>query len=326
MIETRVTKMFGLDHPIMQGGMQRVSTAELVAAVASAGALGFLSALTQPSPESLRKEIERTRSLTQRDFGVNLTILPSQNPPDYEAYAQVICESGIKVVETAGRNPEFLMPMFRRHGVRVVHKCTAVKHALKAEQIGCDAVIIDGFEAAGHPGENDTPSLVLLPRAIASLTVPVIACGGFANGHGLAAALSLGAEAVSMGTRFMASRESPIHQSLKDTLIAATELDTQLILRKFRNTARVYRNEVAIEVARRETEIGCTFEDVSPLVSGSKGGEVLETGDLSRGIFWAGISCGLISDTPPVAEIVERISSEAQERIQSLARRIHVSK
>lgn len=320
MIKTRVTEMFDLRHPVLQGGMQRVSTAELVSAVANAGALGFLSALTQSTPEALRQEIERTQSMTQNIFGVNLTILPSINQPDYQGYARAICESGIKVVETAGRNPEFLMPVFRDYGVHVIHKCTTVKHAIKAEQIGCSAVIIDGFEAAGHPGENDVPSLVLLPTAVEAVSIPVIACGGFADGKGLAAALALGAQAVSMGTRFMVTQESPIHPKLKTTLVEASELDTQLIFRKFRNTARVYRNGVAQQVASLESKNGCTFEHVAHLVSGIKSAEVLQTGDLDRGIFWAGISCGRIDDIPTVMELVERISSTAGERIETLYR------
>lgn len=307
--------MLGMEHPIMQGGMQRVSTAELTAAVANAGAMGFLSALTQPTPSELVREIARTRSMTDRAFGVNLTILPSRTPPPYTEYVKAIVDSGIKVVETAGYSPERFMPLFDEAGVRVLHKCTAVKHALKAQSLGCAAVIIDGFEAAGHPGEDGIGSLVLLPRAVDQLDVPVVACGGFSDARGLVAALALGADAVSMGTRFMATEEAPIHENLKQKLVEATELDTQLIFRSFRNTARVYRNTVAEKVAEIESRRGVEFVDVADLVAGEKGAAVLETGDLELGIFWAGLSSGLVYDVPTVAELVSRIAGEAEEII-----------
>jgi nitronate monooxygenase len=312
MLKTRLTEMFGIDCPIMQGGMQRVSTAELVAAVANAGALGFLSALTQPTPEALTTEIERTRSMTDKVFGVNLTILPSRTPPPYEEYGRAIVDSGVKVVETAGYSPEPFMPMFKEAGIRVIHKCTAIKHAKKAQKVGCAAVVIDGFEAAGHPGEDGIGSLVLVPRAVDELDVPVIACGGFSDGRGLVAALALGADAVSMGTRFMATREAPIHDSLKQKVVEATELDTQLIFRKFRNTARVYKNSVAVEVAEIESRPETDFSDVADLVAGERGARVLETGDLDLGIFWAGLSSGLVYDVPTTAELVRRIVAEAE--------------
>jgi nitronate monooxygenase len=312
MIKTRVTDLFGLKYPIMQGGMHRVSTAELVSAVANAGALGFLTALTQPTPEDLRKEIERTQSLTDQIFGVNLTILPALEPPPYEEYAEVIVESGIKVVETAGRSPEPFMPAFEAAGVKVVHKCTSVRHAKKAEKVGCAAVIVDGFEAAGHPGEDDIGSLVLLPRAVDELEVPVVACGGFSDGRGLVAALALGAEAVSMGTRFLCTREAPVHDQVKQRLVEASELDTQLILRKFRNTARVFKNSVSEQVAQIEKLPESEFADIAPLVSGARGAVVLETGDLEHGIWWAGVSAGLVHDIPTVAELIERIVADAE--------------
>ncbi|TFG39961.1 MAG: nitronate monooxygenase [Candidatus Aminicenantes bacterium] len=312
MLKTRLTEMLGIEHPIMQGGMQRVSTAELTAAVADAGAMGFLSALTQPTPRELVREIERTRSMTDRAFGVNLTILPSRTPPPYTEYVKAIVDSGIKVVETAGYSPERFMPLFDEAGVRVLHKCTAVKHALKAQSLGCAAVIIDGFEAAGHPGEDGIGSLVLLPRAVDQLDVPVVACGGFSDARGLVAALALGADAVSMGTRFMATREAPIHASLKQRLVEATELDTQLIFRRFKNTARVFKNSVAEKVAEIESRPGAEFVDVADLVAGERGVAVLETGDLELGIFWAGLSSGLVYDVPSVAELVSRIVSEAE--------------
>ena len=323
MLKTRLTELFGIKHPIMQGGMQRVSTAELVAAVANAGALGFLSALTQPTPEALAAEIKRTRSMTDRPFGVNLTILPSLTPPPYEEYGRAIVDSGVKVVETAGYSPEPFMPMFTEAGIKVIHKCTAIKHAKKAQKVGCAAVIIDGFEAAGHPGEDGIGSLVLVPRAVDELDVPVIACGGFSDGRGLVAALALGADAVSMGTRFMATREAPIHDSLKQKLVEASELDTQLIFRKFRNTARVYKNSVAIEVAEIESRPEAEFADVADLVSGERGAVVLETGDIEHGIFWAGLSSGLIYDIPTTAELVTRIVADADriihERLSGIA-------
>jgi len=316
MLKTRLTQMFGMEHPIMQGGMQRVSTAELVAAVANAGALGFLSALTQPTPEALAAEIERTRSMTDKVFGVNLTILPSQTPPPYEEYGRAIVESGLKVVETAGYSPEPFMPMFNEAGIKVIHKCTAIKHAKKAQKVGCAAVVIDGFEAAGHPGEDGIGSLVLVPRAVDELDVPVIACGGFSDARGLVAALALGADAVSMGTRFMATREAPIHDTLKHKLVEASELDTQLIFRKFRNTARVFKNSVAVEVAEIESRPETEFTDVADLVSGERGAVVLETGDMEHGIFWAGLSSGLVYDIPTTAELVSRIVSDAEQIIR----------
>ena len=283
MIKTRFTELFNIEHPIIQGGMQRVSTAELVSAVANAGALGFLSALTQPTPEALRKEIERTRSMTDKPFGVNLTILPTLTPPPYEEYAQVIVDSGIKVVETAGRSPQPFMPMFNAAGIKVIHKCTSVRHAMKAQQVGCAAVTIDGFEAAGHPGEDDIPSLVLLPRTVDELDIPVIACGGFSDARSLVAALALGADAVSMGTRFVGTEEAPVHANMKQKLLNATELDSQLIFRKFRNTARVYKNTVSTEVASIEKQPGTEFTDVADLVAGKRGAIVLETGDMEAG-------------------------------------------
>ena len=283
MLKTRVTELVGVDHPIIQGGMQRVSVAELVSAVANAGALGFLTALTQPTPEALMREVERTRSMTDKPFGVNLTILPTLTPPPYAEYARAIIESGIKVVETAGRSPEPFMPSFNEAGVKVIHKCTSVRHAKKAEAIGCAAVTIDGFEAAGHPGEDDIPSLVLVPRAVDALSVPVIACGGFSDGRSLVAALALGAEAISMGTRFVATQEAPVHDNMKEKLVAASELDTQLIFRPFRNTARVFKNSVSVQVADMEKKPGAQFDDVADLVSGKRGAVVLEKGEMEPG-------------------------------------------
>ncbi|MGH1543516.1 MAG: NAD(P)H-dependent flavin oxidoreductase [Arenicella sp.] len=317
MIKTRFTEQFEITHPIIQGGMQRVSKAELVAAVANAGALGFLSALTQASPEALIEEVKKTRSMTDLQFGVNLTILPSLSPPPYEEYAQAIIDSNIKIVETAGRSPAPFMPMFDRAGVKVIHKCTSIKHARKAQAVGCAAVVIDGFEAAGHPGEDDIPSLVLLPRAVDELDIPVIACGGFSDARSLVAALALGADAISMGTRFLGTKEAPVHAKLKQKLLASNELDTQLIFRKFKNTARVYKNTIAMEVAEIEQQTGTEFSDVAELVSGKRGEVVLDTGDMEHGIWWAGISAGLIYDIPTVEQFVSRTVSDAEDIIKN---------
>jgi len=312
MFKTRFTELFGIEHPIVQGGMQRVSTAELVAAVANAGALGFLSALTQPTPADLAVEIKRTQSMTDKPFGVNITLLPTLTPPPYAEYAQVIVDSGVKVVETAGRSPAPFMAMFNAAGIKVIHKCTSVKHALKAQSIGCAAVSIDGFEAAGHPGEEDIPSLVLVPRAVDALDIPMIACGGFSDARGLVAALALGAEAVSMGTRFVATKEAPVHINMKRKMVEASEQDTQLIFRKFGNTARVFKNTIATEVAEIERRDGTEFDDLASLVAGSRGAVVLETGDLEAGIWWAGISVGLVDDIPTVEQLVGRLVDDAE--------------
>lgn len=316
MIKTRFTEIFGIEHPVIQGGMQRVSTAELVAAVANAGGLGFVSALTQPTPQALAQEIKRTRELTDRPFGVNLTLLPTLTPPPYEEYVQVIIDSGVKIVETAGRSPQPFMPAFNAAGVKIIHKCTSVKHALKAQAIGCTAVTIDGFEAAGHPGEDDIPSMVLVPRTVDALEIPVIACGGFSDGRSLAAALALGADGISMGTRFVATREAPVHNNIKLRLVEASEKDSQLIFRKFRNTARVFKNSIATQVAAIEQQSGSEFGDVAGLVSGERGAVVIKTGDLEHGIWWAGISAGLIYDIPTVEELITRIVGDAEQIIQ----------
>lgn len=315
MITTRFTEAFGIEHPIVQGGMQWVGRAPLVAAVANAGGLGFITALTQPTPAALREEIERCRELTDRPFGVNLTTLPSINPPPYEEYRAAIVESGVRIVETAGRSPEPHMRYFKEHGVRVIHKCTSVRHAVTAERLGVDAVSIDGFECAGHPGEDDIPGLVLIPATADRLSVPFIASGGFADGRGLAAALALGADGISMGTRFMATVEADIHDNVKRRLVEADERDTRLIFRQLRNTARVADNAVSREVVAK-LEAGAVFEDIRDLVAGSRGVKVFETGDLDYGIWTAGMVQGLIRDIPTVRELVERIVGEAAQIIQ----------
>ncbi len=313
-LKTKFTEAFGVEHPIVQGGMQWVGRAELVAAVANAGALGFLTALTQPTPEALAKEIARTREMTDKPFGVNLTILPTINPPPYDEYRQVIVESGIKIVETAGSNPAPHLPMFHENGVKVLHKCTSVRHAVKAQSLGVDGISIDGFECAGHPGEDDIPGLVLIPAAADKITIPMIASGGFADARGLVAALALGADGINMGSRFMCTVESPIHQKVKEAIVAGTELDTELIFRPLRNTARVASNAVSREVVEILNR-GGKFEDVKDLVAGTRGAKVYETGDLDAGIWSVGTSMGLINDIPTVGELVSRMVSEAEDLI-----------
>lgn len=318
MIKTAATELLGIEHPIVQGGMMGVGRAELASAVSNAGALGIITALTQPTPEDLEKEIKRTREMTDKPFGVNLTLLPTIKPVPYEEYARAIVEGGIKIVETAGRSPEQFMPLFKEAGVKVIHKCTSVRHALKAEKIGCDMVSIDGFECAGHPGEDDIPGLVLIPVAASALKIPMIASGGFGDGRGLAAALALGADGINMGTRFVATKEAPVHENLKKRMVEATELDTALIFRTLRNTARVFKNSVAEKVVEIEAQPGPTnFEDLAPLVAGVKGREVMEKGDLEYGIWTAGMVMGLIKDIPDCKTLVERIVADAQEIITS---------
>ncbi len=312
MIKTRITELFGVDHPVIQGGMQWVGRAELVSAVANAGALGFLTALTQPTPEDLAKEIARTREMTDKPFGVNLTILPTLKPVPYDESLAVIVESGVKAVETAGRNPEPHLPALKAAGIKVIHKCTSVRHTVKAEKIGCDAVSIDGFECAGHPGEDDVPGLVLFPVAADAVEIPLVASGGLADGRGLAAALALGAEGINMGTRFMATVEAPIHDDIKRVLVEATERDTALVLRSQRNTGRVFRNSVAEKVIEIEAGGEATMADLAPYVSGLKAREVLETADLDKGLLWASMVVGLIHDVPTVKELVERIVADAE--------------
>ncbi|MFC9832376.1 NAD(P)H-dependent flavin oxidoreductase [Rhodococcus sp. NPDC127530] len=310
-MRTKFTEAFGVDHPIVQGGMMWVGRAELVAAVANSGALGFLTALTQPTPEDLVAEIARTRELTDKPFGVNLTILPSINPPPYAEYRQAIIDSGIGIVETAGSNPVDHLPHLKDAGIKVIHKCTSVRHAVKAERVGVDAVSIDGFECAGHPGEDDVAGLILIPAATGKLTVPVIASGGIADARGLVAALALGADGVNMGTRFMCTVESPVAHAVKEQIVAHTERDTELIFRSLRNTARVATNAVSAEVVDIESR-GCEFADIQHLVAGARGRTVFEMGDLDAGIWTAGQSQGLIDDIPTVRELVTRMVAEAE--------------
>ena len=317
MLQTRFTQLFGVEHPIVQGGMQWVGRASLVSAVANAGALGFITALTQPTPEDLEKEIKRCRDMTDKPFGVNLTILPALKPPPYAEYRQAIIESGVKIVETAGYNPQEHIAELKKHGVKVIHKCTAVRHAVKAEKIGADAISIDGFECAGHPGEDDIPGLILIPAAADKVTIPMIASGGFGDGRGLAAALALGAEGINMGTRFMCTVESPIHQKIKEQILANDERSTDLIFRTLHNTARVARNAVSREVIAVERKGGATIDDVKHLVSGQRGRAVYEEGDPDFGIWAAGMVQGLIHDIPTCAQLVSRIVAEAETIIAS---------
>ena len=319
-LKTRFTEALGIEHPVVQGGMMWVGRAELAAAVSEAGGLGMITALTQPTPADLVKEIERARSLTDKPFGVNLTILPSITPPPYDEYRRAIIDSGITIVETAGSNPEPHMDMFRDAGVRVIHKCTSVRHAIKAEKIGVTAVSIDGFECAGHPGEDDVPGLVLIPAAANALTIPFIASGGFADGRGLAAALALGADGVNMGSRFMCSVESPVSQTVKERIVEASELDTNLIFRSLHNTARVAKNAVSDEVVQILAD-GGQFPDVRDLVAGARGRKVFEEGNLDAGIWTVGLVQGLINDIPPAGEIVTRIVAEAYEVLSDSLRK-----
>lgn len=317
MIRTRITELLEIEHPIIQGGMMAVGLAELASAVSNAGGLGIITALTQPTPEKLRLEIQRCRSMTQKPFGVNLTLLPTITPVPYDEYVQVIIDEGIKIVETAGRSPEQYMPAFNAAGVKVLHKCTSVRHALKAEAIGCAAASVDGFECAGHPGEDDVPNLVLLPCAAAKLSIPMIASGGIGNGQGLAAALALGADAVNMGTRFVATREAPVHDNVKQMMVQSNELDTALIFRTLRNTARIYKNSIAKEVLSIEGKPGDTdFGELQHLVAGQRGREnVLNKGDTDDGVWTAGLVMGLIDDVPSCAELINRMVAEAEQII-----------
>ncbi len=316
-IRTRITEMLGIEHPIVQGGMMNVGYAELAAAVSNAGGLGIITALTQPTPEALRDEIERTKGMTAKPFGVNMTIFPTVNSPDYKAYAQAIIDGGVKIVETAGTQAvREIWEMLKPHGVTILHKCTAVRHALSAERAGCDIISIDGFECAGHPGEDDIPGLILIPAAADKVKIPMLASGGFGDGRGLVAALSLGAEGINMGTRFCATVEAPIHDNVKQAYINNDERGSFLIFRNFKNTARVGRSEVSEEVVRRLSQPDAKFEDVQELVNGRAGKQLLETGDLTKGVFWAGMVQGLIHDIPTCQQLIERIVGDAESIIR----------
>src|SRR3984893_8580779 len=310
-MRTRITDMLGIDYPIIQGGMQWIGRAELASAVSNAGGLGVLTALTQPTPALLAREIERCRSMTDHPFGVNLTILPAASPPPYAEYVAAMIDSGVKIVETAGNSPKQFIERFKQHGVVIVHKCTTVRHALSAERDGVDIVSIDGFECAGHPGEDDIPGLVLIPIAAKVLKIPLIAWGGIGDGRGMAAALALGAEGVNMGTRFVCTQEAPVHESLKQALRQACERDTNLIFRTMNNTARVLKNAVSDEVVAMERRSGgCRFEDVRHLVAGIRGRDSWERGEVNGGVLTAGMVIGLIDDIPTCAELIERMTRD----------------
>lgn len=314
-IRTAITELLGIKYPIVQGGMMWVGTADMAAAVSNAGGLGIITALTQPTPDELRREIDRCRKMTDRPFGVNLTILPSVSQPPYTEYRKAIIESGVRIVETAGGRPQEHVDDFKAHGVIVLHKCTSIRHALSAERMGVDVISIDGFECAGHPGEDDVPSLVLIPAAADKVKVPLLASGGFGDGRGLVAALALGAEGINMGTRFCATREAPIHDAIKQFLVRNTERDTNLIFRSFKNTGRVAKNSVSDMVVEITRQSGTQFDDVRSLVSGAKGREALATGNLDAGLIWAGQVQGLINDVPTCKELIDRIVRQAEEII-----------
>lgn len=310
-MQTALTRALGIRHPIIQGGMQWIGRAELVAAVSNAGALGTLTALTQPTPEALINEITRLRGMTDKPFAVNLTFLPTLKPVPYEAYRDAIISSGVRIVETAGNNPSAHMPALKAAGITVIHKCTTARHALKAQQIGVDMVSIDGFECAGHTGEEDIPGLILIPAAVAKLSIPVIASGGFGDGKGLVAALALGAEGINMGTRFMCTQESPAHINIKEAIVKNAETDTALILRSLRNSSRVARTQLAQSIIDME-RAGATIQEIGPKVAGAKGRAVYEEGDIEGGIWTVGMVQGLINDIPTCAQLVQRIVEEAE--------------
>ena len=312
-MKTRITEAFGIEHPIIQGGMHYVGFAELAAAVSNAGGLGLITALTQRTPEALANEIRRTREMTDKPFGVNLTFLPSLTPPDYPGYIRAIVEGGIKVVETAGNNPQKWLPALKDAGIKVIHKCTSVRHSLKAESIGCDAVSVDGFECGGHPGEDDVPNFILLPRAAEELKIPFVASGGMADGRSLVAALSLGAEGMNMGTRFIATKEAPVHDHVKQAIVAATELDTRLVMRPLRNTERVLKNAAVDRLLEKERALGSKikFEDIVAEVGGVYP-RIMKAGEMDAGAWSCGMVAGLIHDIPTVEELIQRTMREAE--------------
>ncbi|QSE72309.1 nitronate monooxygenase family protein [Rhodococcus sp. PSBB049] len=323
MLTTRFTETFDIEHPVVCGGMTGVGTAELISAVANAGGLGFLTALTQPTPEALAAEIARCREMTDKPFGVNLTILPTVTPIPYAQYRQAIIDSGITIVETAGSNPKEHVEAFKTAGIKVIHKAVAVRHAVKAQALGVDAVSIDGFECAGHPGNEDIPGLVLIPAAARALDIPIIASGGFATGEGLAAALALGASAINMGTRFVASEEAPVHRNVKEQIVANDERQTILVFREFDNTARVARNSISAEIAALSARPGAVFADVAHLASGARGRtSVLQNGDMEGGMWWAGQSQGLIDSVLPCKTIISDIVADAESAIRRLTHAI----
>jgi nitronate monooxygenase len=325
-MKTRITELLGIEHPIIQGGMHFVGFAELAAAVSNAGGLGIITGLTQKTPELLAKEIARCRDMTDKPFGVNLTFLPAFSKPPYPEYIRAIIEGGVKIVETAGRNPEPYLPYLKAAGIKVIHKCTSVRHSLKAEAIGCDAVSVDGFECGGHPGEDDVPNFILLPRAAEELKIPFVASGGMADGRSLVAALALGADGINMGTRFIATKEAPVHENVKKAIVAASELDTRLIMRKLRNTERVLNNagvERLLEIEREKNDT-LAITDIYAQIAGVYP-KVMIDGDMEAGAWSCGMVAGLIHDVPSVRELIDRIMREAEglinQRLAGMSRR-----
>ena len=316
-MKTRITELFGIEHPIIQGGMHYVGFAEMAAAVSNAGGLGLITGLTQGSPERLANEIARCRKMTNKPFGVNLPFLPSVTPPDYPGYVKAIIDGDVKIVETAGNNPQKWLPPLKEAGIKVIHKCTSVRHSLKAEAIGCDAVSVDGFECGGHPGEDDVPNFILLPRAAEELTIPFVASGGMANAQSLVAALAMGADGMNMGTRFIATKEAPVHQNVKEALIAASELDTRLVMRPLRNTERVLVNAGVERLIEKEKALGANikFEDIIGEVAGVYPMVMVE-GRMDAGAWSCGMVAGLIHDIPTCKELIDGIMAEAEQIIR----------
>ncbi|MEM1138677.1 MAG: nitronate monooxygenase family protein [Pseudomonadota bacterium] len=312
-MKTKITEMFGIEHPIIQGGMHYVGFAEMAAAVSNAGGLGVITGLTQKTPEDLANEIARCKDMTDKPFGVNITFLPTVSSPDYPGYVKAIIDGGVKIVETAGRNPQQVLPALHDAGVKVIHKCTSVRHALKAQKIGCDAVSVDGFECGGHPGEDDVPNMILLPRAHDELEIPFVSSGGMADGRSLVASLAMGAEGMNMGTRFMATKEAPIHENVKQAIIAADELDTRLVMRPLRNTERVMTNDAVERLLEKERTLGADlkFEDIIEEVAGVYP-RIMQDGDMDAGAWSCGMVVGLINDIPTCKELIDRIMLQAE--------------
>jgi nitronate monooxygenase len=322
-MKTRITELFGIQHPIIQGGMHYVGFAELAAAVSNAGGLGIITGLTQKTPADLAKEIARCRDMTDKPFGVNLTFLPTVTAPDYPGYISAIIDGGVKIVETAGRNPQQHLPRLKEAGIKIIHKCTSVRHSLKAEAIGCDAVSVDGFECGGHPGEDDVPNMILLPRAAEELKIPFVASGGMADARSLVASLAMGADGMNMGTRFIATKEAPVHENVKQAIVAATELDTRLVMRPLRNTERVLNNAAVERLLEKEASLGKSlkFEDIIEEVAGVYP-KIMLDGDMNAGVWSCGMVAGLIHDIPSCKELIDRIMSEAEAIIRDRLERM----
>ena len=315
-MKTAITEMFGIEHPIIQGGMHFVGFAEMAAAVSNAGGLGIITGLTLGTPEKLEAEIAKCKEMTDKPFGVNLTFLPSLTPPDYPGLVRVIIEGGVKVVETAGRNPQEVMPALKDAGIKVIHKCTSVRHSLKAQAIGCDAVSVDGFECGGHPGEDDIPNMILLPRAADELDIPFVSSGGMADGRSLVASLAMGAQGMNMGTRFIATKEAPVHENVKKAIVAASELDTRLVMRPLRNTERVLNNSAVERLLQKERDLGpeLKFEDIIGEVAGVYP-KIMSDGDMDSGAWSCGMVAGLVNDIPTCQELIDNIMAEADQII-----------